>query len=176
MKRAILLFLMVIFLLTLQSTLISLYPIQKVRPDLLFIMTFYLAFLFRPILGGILAFLLGYLVDLFSGNPFGFYTLSRPLIFFAGQFFKERFYLEGFPFQFLFSFLFSLLEGILILILMKTFQAFPHGDHSFRLILTLSPQSFFTGLATPPLFILFQRVITIWDPNPEKGVMEGMGS
>lgn len=175
MKGVLSLLLMSIVLLTLQSTLLSLYPIQKVRPDLLFILTFYLAFLFQPIRGGILALLIGYLTDLFSGNPFGFYSLSRPLIFFAVQFFKERFYLEGFPFQFLFSFLFSLLEGILILFLMITFQASPHGAHPFMLIVSLSPQSLFTGLATPPLFVIFQRMMSIWLPKTEKGMMEGVG-
>ena len=93
MKRFVPLLLVGILLLILQTTLLSLSPIERIRPDLLLIFTLYLAFLFPPILGGILAFFIGYLMDLFSGNTLGVYTFSRTLVFFGAQFFKERFYL-----------------------------------------------------------------------------------
>jgi rod shape-determining protein MreD len=170
MKRAILPFLVGTLFLILQTTVLSSFPAQRVRPDLLLVFTLYLAFLFPPVLGGILAFLMGYLMDLFSGNASGFYTFSRPFVFFAAQFFKERFYLEGLSSQFLFAFIFGMLEGILILILMNALQSVSLGNLYPLLFTFLLPQSFFTGLITPPLFFLFQKGSSYLFPKPENRV------
>jgi rod shape-determining protein MreD len=172
MKRVIPPLLAAIFFLILQTTLLSSFPIQRIRPDLLLIFTLYLAFLFPPIFGGILALFMGYLMDLFSGNTFGFYTVSRPLVFLAAQFFKERFYLEGFIFQFLFAFIFGILEGILIFMLMNAFQPIPSGTLFPLLFTFLLPQSFFTGLATPLLFFLFQKGSLLLLRQSEQGIKE----
>ncbi len=172
MKRVITPLLIGILFLILQTTWLSSFPIQRVRPDILLIFTLYLACLFPPILGGILALLMGYLMDLFSGNILGYYTFSRPLVFFAAQFFKERFYLEGFPSQFLFAFTFGLLEGVIILMLMGTLQGVPSGG-LFSLFFTfLLPQSFSTGVVTPLLFILFQKGSSLLFRQPEEGLKE----
>ncbi len=172
MKRIIFSLLVGILFLILQTTLLPSFPIQRIRPDILLIFTLYLAFLFPPIFGGILAFLMGTLMDLFSGNALGFYTFSRPLVFFAAQFFKERFYLEGFSSQFLFAFVSAILEGILIFILMNTLQPLSLGNLYPLLFTFLLPQSFFTGIATPPLFFLFQKGSSYSFPQPEKGMKE----
>lgn len=172
MKRILLPLCIGILFLILQTTLFSFIPIHRIRPDLLLILTLYLAFLFPPVLGGILAFLMGYLMDLFSGNALGFYTFSRPLIFFGAQFFKERFYLEGFSSQFLFAFVSAILEGILIFILMNTLQSLSLGNLYLLLFTFLLPQSFFTGLATPFLFFIFQKGSSILFPQSEKGMKE----
>jgi rod shape-determining protein MreD len=172
MKQILFPLLVGILSLILQTTLLSSFPIHRIRPDLLLIFTLYLAFLSPPIFGGILAFLMGTLMDLFSGNALGFYTFSRPLVFFAAQFFKERFYLEGFSSQFLFAFVSAILEGILIFILMNTLQPLSLGNLYLLLFTFLLPQSFFTGLATPPLFFIFQKGSSLLFPQPEKGMKE----
>ncbi|HYA92972.1 MAG TPA: rod shape-determining protein MreD [Thermodesulfobacteriota bacterium] len=172
MKRVILSLFAGILILILQTTLLSYSPVQRIRPDILLIFTLYLAFLFPPIFGGIFAFLMGYLMDLFSGNTLGFYTVSRPLVFLAAQFFKERFYLEGFFFQSLFAFLFSLLEGIFIFILMNAVQPLPLGNLYPLFFTSLLPQSFFTGLATPFLFFVFQKGSSLLFRQPERGPKE----
>jgi rod shape-determining protein MreD len=172
MKRIILPLLAGILFLILQTAFFPFFPIQRVRPDILLVLTLYVAFLFPPIYGGILAFLMGYLMDLFSGNTLGFYTFSRPLVFFAAQFFKERFYVEGFSFQFLFTFIFGMIEGIVILMLMSAFQPISLRNLYPLLLNYLLPQSLFTGLATPPLFFLFQKVSPYLFYQPEKGIQE----
>ncbi len=172
MKRFFLpLFAGVLFLI-LQTTLLSHLPIQRFRPDILLIFTLYLTFLLPPISGGILAMSLGYLMDLFSGSTLGFYTFSRPLLFFAAYFFKEQFYLEGFSSQFLFAFAFGLLEGFLILILLNALQPVSLGTLSPALFTSLLPRSFFTGLITPILFYLFQKVSSPLLSQPEQGIKE----
>ncbi len=172
MKRVFLPFLVGILFLILQTTLLSSFPIQRIRPDILLIFTLYLAFSSSPILGGVLVFFMGYLMDLFSGNVMGFYTFSRPLVFFAAQFFKERFYLEGFYSRFLFAFIYSMLEGFLIFILMNAFYSTPLGNLYPLLVTFLLPQSLFTALVTPPLFFLFQQGSSFLFRQPEKGITE----
>ena len=161
-----------IFLLVFQATFLSFLPIQRIRPDLLLIFTLYLAFLFPPISGGILAFFLGYLMDLFSGNALGLYTFSRPIVFFAAQLLRERFYLEGFAFQFLFVFLFSLSEGIFISVLINALQAIPLGSFYPSFFTCLVPQAFFTGLVTPFLFFVFRKGSAFLSREPEQGIAE----
>ena len=157
MKRFVPLLLGGMLLLILQTTWLSYFPIQWIRPDVLLIFTLYLAFIFPPVLGGILAFFIGYLMDVFSGNTLGFYTFSRTLVFFATQFLKERFYLEGFSFQFLFAFIFSILEGGLILVLINGLEPVSFGNLYSSLFTFLLPQSFCTGLVCPLSLFPFQE-------------------
>jgi rod shape-determining protein MreD len=150
------LFLGVIFL-TLQTTLLTFLPIQRIRPDIVFILTLYLGLFYPPISGGILAVFLGFLMDLFSGNSFGLYTLSRPLIFYVAQFFKGRFYLESYVSQFLFVFILGWVEDLLIFILLNILNPGPIGNLYPLLFTLLLPQSFFTGLITPIVFFLVHK-------------------
>lgn len=172
MKRIGLLLFFGILFLTLQSTLLRVLPIQRIRPDIVLVFTFYLGLACPPISGGILAFFLGYLMDLFSGNTLGLYTFSRPLIFYVAHFFRNRFYLEGFPFQFLFVFFFALLEGLLILVLLAGLNTAPVYKPYASFFTFLLPQSIFTGLITPILFTLFERGLAFLTRKNEAGIME----
>jgi rod shape-determining protein MreD len=170
MKRFVPLLLAGILLLIFQTTWLSFFPVQRIRPDLLLIFTLYLAFLFPPFLGGILAFFLGYLMDLFSGNTLGLYAFSRTIVFFATQFLKERFYLEGFSFQFLFAFLFSILEGGLLLVLINGLDPGSFENLYLSSLTFLLPQSFCTGLAALLLFPLFKKGGALLLSPPEQGI------
>jgi len=157
MKRFFLPLLIGFFFLTLQTTLLTPLSIQRVRPDLLLVLTLYLGIYYPPISGCLLTFLIGFLMDLFSGNSFGLYTFTRPFIFYLTQLFKDRFYLQGFSSQFLFVFLSALFEGLLTLLLIAVLNPNPLG-HLYPLFFTfLLPQSFITGLVTPVLFSLFNK-------------------
>lgn len=146
-----------VFFLTFQTTLLASFPIHRIRPDIVLILTLYLGLSYPPISGGILAFFIGYLMDLFSGSSFGLYAFSRPLIFYFAQIFKDRVYLESFPSQSLFVFIFALVEGLLILILLKALNPTPLGN-LYPLWFTLFlPQSFCTALISPIFFSLFNR-------------------
>jgi len=170
MKRFVPLLLAGILLLILQTTWWSFFPIPWIRPDFLLIFTLYLAFIFPPFLGGILAFFMGYLMDLFSGNTLGLYAFSRTLAFFATQFLKERFYLEGFSFQFLFAFVFSLLEGGFLLVLIHGLEPVSFENLYLSLFTHLLPQSFCTGLAALLLFPLFQMGTSLLLSQPKQGI------
>ena len=146
-----------IFLLTFQSTLLASIPIHWLRPDIVLTMILFLGFSYPTVLGGLLAFSLGYLLDLFSGNSFGLYTFTRPLIFLVAQLFRTHFYWQGFSFQFIFVFIFALIEGGLILFLVSSLNPSPFPALYRSLIVDVLPQSIVTGLVTPILFPLFGR-------------------
>lgn len=146
-----------ILLLTFQSTLLASLPIHRFRPDIVLMMILFLGFSYPTVLGGFLAFCLGYLFDLFSGNSLGLYAFTRPLIFFTAQLFRTHFYWEGFSFQFLFVFIFALLEGLLILLLVSSLNPSPFYNLYGSVVVDLLPQSIATGLITPILFPLFNK-------------------
>jgi len=157
MKRFIFLLLTGVLLMTLQTTLLASLPIRRFRPDLVLIFMLYLGFSFSNVSGGLLAFFLGFLMDLLSGNTYGLYTFTRPLIFFMAQLARGRFYWQGFSSQFLFVFVFSLLEGFFILLILSGVSPMPLHNLYPSIWTHLLPQSLFTGLVTPVLFGLFQK-------------------
>ncbi len=157
MKRIIIPVFLVVLLLTLQTTWPALFFFRWIRPDFVLILTLYLGLFSSPISGGILAFSLGYLMDLFSGNGFGLLAFSRPLLFYSTQLFKDRIYLESFPSRSLFVFVFALTEGVIILILLKALNP-EHLPNLYRqFFIVFLPQSLLTALLAPPLFSLFRR-------------------
>jgi rod shape-determining protein MreD len=158
MKRHAILFLLGILFLTLQTTLLSYLPIQRIRPDIILVLILYWGFTLPPVSGGIHALFLGYLMDLFSGNSFGLYTFTRPLLFYLAQLFKGRLYLESLPSQSLFVFVFALFEGLLILTLLAALNPAPLGNLYPLFFTFFLPQSLLTGIITPVLFLLLQRI------------------
>jgi rod shape-determining protein MreD len=158
MKRVLFSLLIGIFFLTLQATLLPSLPIQRIRPDIVLILVLYWGLSASLISGGILSFFLGFLMDLFSGNSFGLYTFSRSLLFFLTRLFKGRFYLESVLSQFLFVFLLALFEGLLILALLSALNPSPLGNLTSLFFSFFFPQSCLTGLISPLLFLLLNKV------------------
>ncbi len=129
------------------------------------ILTLYLSLSYPMVSGGILVFFLGSLLDLFSGNSFGLFTFSRPLIFVTARLLKERFYVEDFLSQFLFVLSLALAEGVLILIVLNGLNPRPVGHLYPLLVFVLLPQSLFTGLVTPFLFSFFKKRLPLLSPQ-----------
>ena len=157
MKRIVFFVFLGVVVLTLQTALLRFFPIQRLRPDFMLIFTLYLGFSSPPILGAILAFFMGYFVDLFSGNTFGLYTFSRPILFYGAYLFKSKFYMEGFLSQFIFVFLAAFLDGALILMFITLLSPEPLLGFYPSFLLSLFPQSIVTALITPLLFALFEK-------------------
>lgn len=146
-----------IIILSIQSTFFALSFIQRVRPDLLMIFNLYLGLFYPPISGGILTFFLGFITDLFSGNYYGFFSLTRPLIFFIAQFFRNHFYFEDIAYKFIYVFFFNIFEGLLIIFLINLFYS---NSESLYLIFFkfLLPQSFSTAILAPIFFKIFNKL------------------
>jgi len=164
MKRIAFSFFVGILFLTFQTTLLPFLPIQRIRPDIVLILILFWGLTYPPVQGGILSFILGYLMDLFSGNSFGLYTFSRPLLFYMAQLFKGRLYLEGVLSQFLFVFFFALFEGLLILTLLSALNPIPLGNLYPILFTFYLPQSFLTALITPLVFLLLKKLLFSFFP------------
>ena len=158
MKRIAFSFFVGILFLTFQTTLLASLPIQRIRPDIVLILILFWGLTYPPVQGGILSFILGYLMDLFSGNSFGLYTFSRPLLFYLAQLFKGRLYLVGFLSQSLFVFFFDLFEGFLILTLLAALNPVPLTNLYPLLFPFFFPQLFLTSLITPLLFLLLKKL------------------
>jgi rod shape-determining protein MreD len=158
MRRHIILLLLGIVFLTFQTTLLSYLPIQRIRPDIILVLILYWGFTLPPVSGGIHTLFLGYLMDLFSGNSFGLYTFTRPLLFYLAQLLKGRFYLESLPSQSLFVFVFALFEGLLILMLLAALNPEPLRNLYSSFFTCFLPQSFLTGMITPVLFFFLQKI------------------
>jgi rod shape-determining protein MreD len=157
MRRILLIILLGMVVLTVQTTLLRFFPIQRIRPDFVLIFTLYLGFSTPPVFGALLAFFLGCFVDLFSGNAFGLYTFSRPLLFYGAYLFKSKFYVEGFSSQFIFVFFGAFLEGSFILVLLTLLSPEPLLGIYPSFLFSLLPQSAVTALITPLLFALSQK-------------------
>jgi rod shape-determining protein MreD len=169
MRRFVLPLLAAVCLLTCQTTLLGALVRYSVNMDLLLILTLYLSLTYPAVLGGILAFGVGLLMDAFSGNAFGIYALSRPLVFFAAKIYRERFYLEGYSARFLFVLVFSALEGLLVLLTLQVLNPFPLSRLLPLFLNSLLLHSLPTGLLAVAVFRLLDRASFL--PGPSEPAM-----
>lgn len=172
MRRIIPSILLIIIFLTIQMTVFSSIIINRIRPDLMMIIIIYLSLSYPPISGGFMAFFIGCLMDVFSGNSFGLFTFTRPLIFYIALFFKDRFYLESFHSQFFFTFIFTLTEGLLTLILLKVLNPGPAQSLYPLWFTRFLPQAVSTAIISPFLFSIFIKGSLFLFHYPSKGVRE----
>jgi rod shape-determining protein MreD len=81
--------------LLLSATVLTALPLGDLQLDLVLLILLYLAGKVDPISGGTVAFGLGYGMDLLSGAPFGTYTISKVIVFFAASLAAKRVYLTA---------------------------------------------------------------------------------
>src|SRR5512139_561489 len=62
------------------------------KPDLVLILAVYLGLFHEPIMGGILVFFLGCLMDVFAGSTLGFFALTKTLVFLLSYGFRSHLY------------------------------------------------------------------------------------
>lgn len=130
------------------------------------ILTLFLGLSSPPISGGVLVFFLGYLMDLFSGNGLGLYTLSRLLLFYGAQLFKDRLYLESFSSRSLFVFFFGLSEGVFLLLLIKALNHDPLRNPYPLFFSVFLPQTLSTALLCSIFFSFLKRGVSVLSPQP----------
>lgn len=118
-------FICLFFLLILQLTFISRLDIFNVSPNILVVMVLILAAMKNNQKIIIFAFLVGVLLDLFSGLSFGFYSLALVLAVWLSHFFgRNIFKTTDFSGQVFFIIFACFVYSALIIILAKTFQLF----------------------------------------------------
>ncbi|HTN87875.1 MAG TPA: hypothetical protein VL242_29550 [Sorangium sp.] len=116
--------------------------------------------------GAALAFLLGYLLDLFAGAPVGLFTFITVATFVVSRAAGVRLAAQTLLTKIALAFVFGLVEGVLIVILTAIF-----GGDAARpraLALLVAPHAVSTALFAPFVFRLAERVhqVTINVPRP----------
>ncbi len=116
--------------------------------------------------GAALAFLLGYLLDLFAGAPVGLFTFITVATFVVSRAAGVRLAAQTLLTKIALAFVFGLVEGVLIVILTAIF-----GGDAARpraLALLVAPHAVSTAIFAPLVFRLAERVhqMTITVPRP----------
>jgi rod shape-determining protein MreD len=117
--------------------------------------------------GALLAFGIGYLLDVFAAAPLGLFTFTSVAIFVVSRGAGVRLAAQTLLTKIALAFAFSLLEGIIVIILTAIF-----GDVVARpraLAALVLPHALATALCSPIVFSLAERVheATVTVPRPE---------
>ncbi|MBU4311021.1 rod shape-determining protein MreD [bacterium] len=153
--KRIIFFFLLLFLVTLQATLLNGLNILGIKPDFLFILVIFIALHKGPISGAWCGFLAGILLDLFSFAPLGTNALSKTALGFLLGAVAPFLYFEAPFIQGLLLFIAMLLEGIFLFILLSSLHLALPFSHSFLHIIL--PTSLYTSLLTPLLFYVFKK-------------------
>ncbi len=139
-----------------QTTALADIPHQLVKPDLLLILIVYFGLYTSPLAGAMLAFLLGYMMDIFSGSIFGVHTFSKTAIFFLTILIKDRFYVKSPLFQAGTIFSFSIIDGFIIISILGFVSPVENLLPPFFTFII--PQSLITGFVGPFFIALIKYV------------------
>jgi rod shape-determining protein MreD len=119
--------------------------------------------------GAALAFLLGYLLDLFAAAPVGLFTFITVATFVVSRAAGVRLAAQTLITKIALAFVFGLVEGILIVVLTAIFGQDAARPRSLALL--VAPHAISTALFAPFVFSLAERVhqATINVPRPGEG-------
>ena len=119
--------------------------------------------------GAALSFLLGYLLDSFSGSPQGLFTFITVATFVVSRAAGVRLAAQTLLTKIALAFVFGLVEGVLVVVLTAIFG----GDaaRSRALAMLVAPHAIATAACAPFIFSLAERVhqATITVPRPGEG-------
>ncbi len=119
--------------------------------------------------GAALAFLLGYLLDLFAAAPVGLFTFITVATFVVSRAAGVRLAAQTLLTKIALAFAFALVEGVLIVVLTAIFGV--DAARPRALALLVAPHAISTALFAPFVFSLAERVhqATITVPRPGEG-------
>jgi len=153
MKDFLLFFLFGIFFLVLQTTVFYLIP-GDFHIDLILILVIYLGFTRDPALGGILAFCLGYMMDVSSGGIKGTFCFSKFVLFLITATVTRRLFTVHPLFIFFLTGFFSILDSLMAL---GIFQIRGTWSVEGLNVGEIALQAVATGVAAPFVFALLRR-------------------
>ncbi|MCC6873551.1 MAG: rod shape-determining protein MreD [Sandaracinaceae bacterium] len=146
-----------------QATAGMVMPLGDWSPNLLLPIVIYLGVSHdaQLVRGAAIAFVLGYLLDLFSGSPMGLQTFVLVASFLVARGTGLNLFGRGAFFQIALMFAFSLIAGVAILSLASIFEAQPPPfplDAVFGTIFSLVAGSIVTAIASPVIFAAMRRI------------------
>ncbi|HEY8368545.1 MAG TPA: rod shape-determining protein MreD [Thermodesulfobacteriota bacterium] len=137
--------------LVLQMTVLDVLPFGALKPDLVLLLLLYLSGRSDAIPGGLVAFALGYAMDVLSGAPFGLFTVTKVVIYFLGYLAAKRVYLTAGLAPAVMAVVATVVEGLLLRVLYGALgldgRALGHG-----LLRYLVFQALLMGALAPFLF------------------------
>ncbi len=144
------------FLAVIQTSLFSFFPLNLLKVDFLLILTIYVGFYRTPFKGISLSFLLGNMLDVFSGNPAGLYAFLRVLSCSLSKALSSKIFLEGVLLQIGVVFALSIVDSLAMVMIMLAFQlGSPKSSMVFQGIFR---QAFILALVSPLLLRLLRRL------------------
>ncbi len=145
------------FLLVLQSTFAHLVPLDMFVPSLGLPVVLYMGLHgYNAARGAVIAFVIGYLMDVFAGSPMGLHTLVTVGIFLISRVAALRLFLQGWIFEIILTFLLSLVSSTLILATRALFDK-DFGSLLIHLEVVMS-RSVATAIVAPVVFRMTARI------------------
>jgi rod shape-determining protein MreD len=119
--------------------------------------------------GAALAFVLGYLLDLFAAAPVGLFTFIMVAVFVVSRAAGVRLAAQTLLTKIALAFVFALVQGVLIVVLTAIFGNDPARSRALALL--VPPHAVSTALFAPIVFRLAERLhqATITVPRPGEG-------
>ncbi len=143
-------------LVVIQTTLFSFFPLNLLKVYFLLILTIYVGFYRSPFKGIILSFILGSILDVFSGNPAGLFAFLRVLSCSLSKVLSRKIFLGGVLLQAGVVFTLCIVDSLAMVILMKAFQlGSPKNSIIFQGIFR---QAVVLALVSPLLLRLLRRL------------------
>ncbi len=160
--RSVLMILLGYALLIVQSTLGVVFSLHPYTPILILPIVIFLGVSpdVQLVRGALIAFLLGYLLDLFSGNRLSVQTFVMVSVFMLVRGAGLRLFLRGPTFQVPLTFVVGFLAGAAALASRAIFEVRPPipSGSKWETALFLAGSALFTAVAAPVVFFLAQRV------------------
>ncbi len=148
-------FIYLVLIFSLQTTLLDLFSIGGITPDLALILTVYCATLLRKNGGIAMGFGLGFVQDCLSGGVLGINTLSKSLIGFTFSTLKGKLVVEGFVPVAVFLFVSSIFDGLVFYI--ASIILFKSGTSLAILFPNLLVFAIYNALIGPVLFYFMDK-------------------
>ena len=148
-------FIYLVLIFSLQTTLLDLFSIGGITPDLALILTVYCATLLRGNGGIAMGFGLGFVQDCLSGGVLGINTLSKSLIGFTFSTLKSKLVVEGFVPVAAFLFVSSIFDGLVFYI--ASLILFKSGTPLAVLFPNLLVFAIYNALIGPILFYFMDK-------------------
>lgn len=119
--------------------------------------------------GAALAFVLGYVLDLFAGAPVGLFTFVSVAIFVLARAAGVRLAAQTLLTQLALAFVFALVQGVMVVVLLAIFRDAKTMYPVRALLPLILPQALATALVSPLVFRLAERLhqATLGMPRPE---------
>jgi rod shape-determining protein MreD len=144
-----------VILIGLQTMIANLFFAGKLVVEISLLMVLYAGFSLGWVKGGVLCFMLGFLLDCLMGSISGLFALIYLIFFLLAKFVSPRVYAEKIPFIMVFVGLCSLVEGMLVILFYRLAFDLDKLPHIWDVFL---PQAIIVGLLAPVFFALLRRL------------------